>query len=40
MPAFSGSKMVNDNWEGMYAYLKGRSDGKIQPGRLSPLDQP
>lgn len=38
MPPFSSSKMVTDNWEGLYAYLKGRSDGSIQPGRLSPLD--
>jgi mono/diheme cytochrome c family protein len=38
MPPFSSSKMVTDNWEGLYAYLKGRSDGRILPGRLSPLD--
>ena len=38
MPPFSASKMVNDNWEGLYAYLKGRSDGQIQPGRLSPIE--
>jgi mono/diheme cytochrome c family protein len=38
MPPFSSSKMVTDNWEGLYAYLKGRSDGQILPGRLSPLD--
>jgi mono/diheme cytochrome c family protein len=37
MPPFSSSKMVTDNWEGLYAYLKGRSDGRILPGRLSPL---
>ena len=40
MPPFSASPMVNQNWEGLYAYLKGRSDGEIQPGRLSPIDQP
>src|SRR6185312_10330641 len=34
MPPFSSSKMVTENWEGLYAYLKGRSDGQIQPGRL------
>lgn len=34
MPPFSTSAMVNENWEGLYAYLKGRSDGKIQPGHL------
>jgi mono/diheme cytochrome c family protein len=38
MPPFSASKMVNDNWEGLYAYLKGRSDGKIKPGHVYPLD--
>lgn len=37
MPNFSASKMVNDNIEGLYAYLKGRSDGAIQPGHLQPL---
>jgi mono/diheme cytochrome c family protein len=37
MPPFSTSAMVNENWEGLYAYLKGRSDGKIQPGRLSQI---
>jgi len=39
MPPFNASAMVNENWEGLYAYLKGRSDGKIQPGRLSPMDK-
>jgi mono/diheme cytochrome c family protein len=38
MPPFNTSAMVNENWEGLYAYLKGRSDGKIQPGRLQPID--
>lgn len=38
MPPFNASQMVNQNWEGLYAYLKGRSDGKIQPGRLSPIE--
>lgn len=38
MPSFSSSKMVTENWEGLYAYLKGRSDDQIQPGRLSPLE--
>jgi mono/diheme cytochrome c family protein len=38
MPNFDGSAMVRKNWEGLYAYLKGRSDGKIQPGHLYPLD--
>ena len=34
MPNFNTSQMVMTNWEGLYAYLKGRSDGKIQPGHL------
>ena len=38
MPPFNSSKMVTENWEGLYAYLKGRSDGQILPGRLSLLE--
>jgi mono/diheme cytochrome c family protein len=38
MPPFNTSDMVMKNWEGLYAYLKGRSDGKIQPGRLSGIE--
>jgi hypothetical protein len=38
MPPFNASPMVEKNWEGLYAYLKGRSDGKIQPGRLSAIE--
>ena len=38
MPPFNGSEMVNKNWEGLYAYLKGRSDGEIQPGRLTAIE--
>ena len=37
MPNFNASKMVNDNLTGLYAYLKGRSDGAIQAGHLEPL---
>ena len=37
MPNFDGSKMVVDNLDGLYAYLKGRADGAIQPGRLEEL---
>lgn len=37
MPNFSASKMLNDNLNGLYAYLKGRSDGAIQAGHLEPL---
>lgn len=39
MPNFNGSKMVQDNWEGLYAYLKGRSDGAIKPGHLYPIEK-
>ena len=39
MPPWKGSQMMLDNWEGLYAYLKGRSDGKIEAGHLYPLDK-
>ena len=39
MPNFNGSQMVQKNWEGLYAYLKGRSDGQIKPGHLQSLGQ-
>ncbi len=39
MPPYSAVEMVNKNWEGLYAYLKGRSDGAIQPGRLTAIEQ-
>jgi mono/diheme cytochrome c family protein len=39
MPPFNTSEMVSKNWEGLYAYLKGRSDGAIQPGRLTAIEQ-
>lgn len=38
MPNFGGVKMVTDNWESLYAYLKGRSDGNIAPGHLYPME--
>jgi mono/diheme cytochrome c family protein len=38
MPNFSSSQMVVNNWENLYAYLKGRSDGNIAPGHLYPLN--
>jgi len=38
MPNFGGSQQMQDNWQNLYAYLKGRSDGKIQPGHLQPMD--
>jgi Cytochrome C oxidase, cbb3-type, subunit III len=37
MPNFGGVKMVTDNWENLYAYLKGRSDGNIAAGHLYPI---
>ena len=37
MPPWGASEMIQKNWEGLYAYLKGRSDGKIKPGHLHPL---
>jgi hypothetical protein len=39
MPPFSTSKMMQDNWENLYAYLKGRSDGKIKPGHVQEITQ-
>jgi len=39
MPPFNMVEMVNKNWEALYAYLKGRSDGAIQPGRLTAIEQ-
>jgi mono/diheme cytochrome c family protein len=38
MPDFSTSQMMQKNWENLYAYLKGRSDGQIAPGDLQSLD--
>jgi hypothetical protein len=38
MPPFSTSPMVMENMENLYAYLKGRADAQIQPGRLSAID--
>jgi mono/diheme cytochrome c family protein len=37
MPNHDGSKMVTENIDGLYGYLKGRSDGAIRPGRLEEL---
>lgn len=39
MPPFKTSPMVTQNWEGLYAYLKCRSEGKIPPGRLTAIGQ-
>jgi mono/diheme cytochrome c family protein len=40
MPPFNASPMVMENWENLYAYLKGRADAQIQPGHLYPIDSP
>jgi mono/diheme cytochrome c family protein len=37
MPPWGASDMMQKNWEGLYAYLKGRSDGKIAPGHVYPI---
>ena len=37
MPNFGGVQLVQDNWETLYAYLKGRSEGNIAPGHLYPI---
>ena len=34
MPNFDDSQQVVDNIDNLYAYLKGRSDGAIAPGKL------
>ncbi|MEM5338252.1 c-type cytochrome [Paraburkholderia azotifigens] len=38
MPDFSSSQMMQKNWENLFAYLKGRSDGAIKPGDLQAID--
>ena len=39
MPNFGGVPNVVNNLDNLYAYLKGRSDGAIDPGRLSPIEK-
>ncbi len=39
MPPWGASDMMVKNWEGLYDYLKGRSDGAIKPGHLFPIGQ-
>jgi mono/diheme cytochrome c family protein len=39
MPNFDGSKMVVDNVDNLYAYLRGRSDGAIKAGRLEEISK-
>jgi cytochrome c553 len=38
IPNINTSQMVQQNCEGQYAYMKGRSDGKIEPGHLYAID--
>jgi mono/diheme cytochrome c family protein len=37
MPSFNTSKMVSDNLDNLYAYLKGRSDGAIKRAKVELL---
>ena len=39
MPSFKTSQMVMDNTDGLYAYLKGRSNGDITQARVQELKQ-
>jgi mono/diheme cytochrome c family protein len=38
MQSFGNSKVVMDNMDNLYAYLKGRSDGAITKAKVSPLE--
>jgi len=37
MPNFGGVPMIQQHWQDLYAFLKGRSDGNILPGDLHPI---
>lgn len=39
MPNFNGSPQVVENVDHLYAYLKGRSDGAIKPGRVEAMNK-
>lgn len=39
MPGYKSSERVVENLDNLYAYLKGRSDGAIDPGRLKPISK-
>lgn len=39
MPNFDTSKQAVDNIDNLYAYLKGRSDGAIKPGRVEKIEE-
>jgi len=38
MPNFGGTQNVVDNIDQLYAYLKGRSDGAINPGKVKGIE--
>ena len=38
MPNFGGTPAVADNIDNLYAFLKGRSDGAIKPGKLKGIE--
>jgi mono/diheme cytochrome c family protein len=38
MPNFGGTQSVVDNLDNLYAFLKGRSDGAINPGKLRGIE--
>ena len=38
MAPFNEAKTVVDYLDNLYAYLKGRADGAIKPGRLQPIE--
>ena len=38
MPSWAENKQVMDNIDALYAYLKGRSDGKITKAHVEPMD--
>jgi hypothetical protein len=38
MQSFGNSKIVMDNIDHLYAYLKGRSDGAITQAKVSKID--
>ncbi|MBU6259007.1 MAG: c-type cytochrome [Burkholderiales bacterium] len=40
MPPWGTNKHVMDNIDHLYAYLKGRSDGKITKAHVQPMDAP
>ncbi|HEX2829686.1 MAG TPA: cytochrome c [Burkholderiales bacterium] len=39
MPSFTTSRMVMDNTDGLYAYLKGRAEGAITQARVQEMPQ-